>query len=317
MMQIQVDQASKAINLDDTFSCGQIFRWARQGGWWLGMVDGVPTRMRQRGKLLEVESSSPLDESKITRFLRLDDDLDSILKELSRDNQIRKVFADVRDLRILRQDPWECLISYILSRNCSIPVIERMLNSICSRFGEAIEWKGHFYHRFPEPVSILEAEPTGLVRCSLRYGRKQALELKEIARLVYEGIIDFDTLRRMPYEDARSMLISFDHGIGSKVSDCVLLFSLEKLEAFPVDVWISRAVAQLYQARLKPELVRRIRCRSRLAAKDYNSISNFGRQLFGRYAGYAQEYLYHWIRLQGRCQCASDPPSAERMITPL
>ncbi|MEM2942321.1 MAG: DNA glycosylase [Candidatus Bathyarchaeia archaeon] len=297
-MEIQLDQPSRPISLDDTLSCGQVFRWVRQGGWWLGMVDGVPTRMRQKGELLEVESASLLAESSVARFLRLDDDLDSILRELSRDDLVRKVFADVRGVRIVRQDPWECLVSYILSRNCSIPVIERMLNNMCCRFGDRIEWGGHVYYRFPEPESILGVKPIELVRCSLRYGRRQAFELKKIARLVSDGIIDFDALGRMSYEDARSTLISFDHGIGRKVSDCILLFSLEKLEAFPVDVWVSRAVAQLYHTRLKPELVRRIRCRSRLTAKDYDSISAFGRQLFGRYAGYAQMYLYHWIRLR-------------------
>ncbi|MBS7623947.1 hypothetical protein KEJ39_09815 [Candidatus Bathyarchaeota archaeon] len=298
MVKMQLDLASRTLSLDGTLSCGQIFRWTKQDGWWLGMVDGVPIKMRQTGEHLEVESSSPVAESRITRFLRLDDDLDSILEELSRDDLIRRVFADVRGLRIVRQDPWECLISYILSRNCSIPAIEGTLNRICRRFGERVEWGGRILHRFPEPDSIFSAEPMGLVGCGLRYGRRQALELKEIARLVSDGVMDFNALRRMPYEDARSMLISFDHGIGRKVSDCVLLFSLEKLEAFPVDVWVSRAVAELYQGRLNPELVRRVRGGSRLTAKDYDSISDFGRRLFGRYAGYAQEYLYHWVRLR-------------------
>ena len=259
-------------------------------------------RMRQTGDFLEVESPRPVAKSKITRYLRFDDDLGSILRELSRDSRLREVIAEVSGIRIVRQDPWECLVSFIISRNCSIPMIRRILDNLCDKFGKMVAWDEHVDHSFPAPGMISQAEPSELMKCGLRYGRRQALELKKMSGFVSEGMMDFTALRRMPYEEAKSMLMSFDHGVGNKVADCVLLFSLEKLEAFPVDVWVARAVAQLYEKYLGSELVDRIKRERRLTPKDYRCVSDFGRQRFGHYAGYAQEYLYHWIRLQqGAC----------------
>jgi len=266
------------------------------------MVGEEMIRMRQTGDLLEVESPRPVAESKITRYLRFDDDLGSILKELSKDSRLREVMAEVGGIRIVRQDPWECLVSYIVSRNCSIPMIRRTLDNLCRKFGKKIVWEESIDYGFPAPEMISQAEPSELVKCSLRYGRRQALELRKMAEFVSEGTMDFAALKRMPYEEAKSALMSFDNGVGNKVADCVLLFSLEKLEAFPVDVWVARAVAQLYQKHLDSESVDRIKREHRLTPKDYKCVSDFGRRRFGRYAGYAQEYLYHWIRLQrGAC----------------
>lgn len=267
------------------------------------MVGEEMIRMRQIGEVLEVGSPRPMAKSKVTHYLRFDDDMNSILKELSEDRWIREVMADLSGIRIVRQDPWECLVSYIISRNCNIPMIRRTLDNLCRRFGKRVVWGEYVDYCFPAPEVISQARSSELMGCNFRYGRRQALELKKMAELVSERTIDFATLRRMPYEEAKSTLISFDHGVGNKVADCVLLFSLEKLEAFPVDVWVARAVAQLYQRLLDPDLVNRIRRERRLTPKDYKCISDFGRQRFGRYAGYAQEYLYHWIRLQqGACR---------------
>jgi N-glycosylase/DNA lyase len=109
-------------------------------------------------------------------------------------------------------------------------------------------------------------------------------------------------LRRLPYKEAKKVLMSFDHGIGNKVADCVLLFSLDKLEAFPVDIWIARAMTQLYKKHFRSDLIRRIRRDRRVSPKDYEVLSDFGHQYFGQYAGYAQEYLYYWVRQrQGVC----------------
>ena len=260
-------------------------------------------RMRQTDEFLEAESPRPVAKSRITRYLRFDDDLDLILGELSHDRRLREVIAEVSGIRIVRQDPWECLVSFIISRNCNIPMIRRTLDSLCRKFGKKVAWDEHVDYSFPAPGVISQAEPSELIKCGLRYGRRQALELKKMAEFVSEGMMDFSSLRRTPYEEAKSALMSFDHGVGNKVADCVLLFSLEKLEAFPVDVWVARAVAQLYEKYLGSELVDRIKRERRLAPKDYRCISDFGRQRFGRYAGYAQEYLYHWIRLrQGVCR---------------
>ncbi len=304
-MRIVLDIPSKALDLDHTMSCGQVFRWTKSGDWWLGTLGKALVRMRQKELCLEIQSSTPISRSMVESYLRLDDDLSQILRELLKDRTFRRVTESVQGIRVLRQDPWECLVSYIISRNCNIPMIRRVLNNLCQRFGEEIVWSNHVGYSFPTPESICEAELLDLTKCRFRYGKRQALELKEMAKLVCEGVIDFDMLKMMPYVEAKATLMSLDHGVGNKVADCVLLFSLEKLEAFPVDVWIARAVVQLYRSHIRPDLVRRVNTKSPLTPQDYRGLSHFGRLHFGRYAGYAQEYLYHWKRIQEN-RCASE-----------
>lgn len=297
-MNVDLDDNSKSIELDRTLSCGQVFRWAKLSGWWLGVLDDKMIKIRQQGDRLEVRSSNSIPKTTIISYLRLDDDLHAIVKELCKDETFRTIVARVRGIRILRQDPWECLVSYICSRNCRIVMIRKVLNTLSCRFGQKIVWDGYIDYSFPTAETVARAKLEDLMKCGLRYGRIQALELREMAKLVCEGVIDFDKLRKMPYGEAKSTLMSYDHGIGNKVSDCILLFSLEKLEAFPVDVWIARALAQLYHFQLGRRLAKRIRDGRHLTVRDYKILSEFGRMHFGRYAGYAQEYLYYWRRLQ-------------------
>jgi N-glycosylase/DNA lyase len=100
----------------------------------------------------------------------------------------------------------------------------------------------------------------------------------------------------MSYQKAKTELMSVGHGIGNKVADCVLLFSLDKLESFPVDVWIARGLVELYSQQFRPKLINKIKRNQGLSPKEYKLLSDFGRQHFGNYAGYAQEYMYHWKR---------------------
>ncbi|MBS7625581.1 hypothetical protein KEJ51_00840 [Candidatus Bathyarchaeota archaeon] len=295
-MKISVDSPSKTIDLALTLSCGQVFRWLQYGHSWVGTLGNTLIKIRQRKGYLEVQPSNPILRSTISDYLRLDDDLESIISELSGDTFFRQVAYEVRGLRILRQDPWECLISYICSRNSRISMIRRVLNNMCRRFGEKVTLGQYTNYTFPGPEEILNAKPSELIGCGLRYGRRQAEEIKNAAELVHKGILDFNVLKKIPYPEAKIELTSLCRGVGSKVADCVLLFSLEKLEAFPIDVWVARAMVNLYHDYLDKRLVKRVRSNHRLSNADYERLSMFARDRFGRYAGYAQEYLYHWIR---------------------
>jgi len=295
-MKISVNSPSKAIDLTLTLSCGQVFRWVQYGGSWFGTLGKTLIKIRQRKGYLDVQSSHPILRSTISNYLRLDDDLESIISELSEDTVFSQVAYEVRGLRILRQDPWECLISYICSRNSRISMIRRVLNNICQRFGEKVTLGEYTNYTFPRPEEIVEAKLSELIGCGLRYGRVQAEEIKNAAELVQKGALDFNVLKRMSYPEAKTKLISLCRGVGSKVADCILLFSLEKIEAFPIDVWVARAMATLYHKYLDKRLVKRILSNPHLSNADYERLSRFARDHFGRYAGYAQEYLYHWIR---------------------
>lgn len=295
-MKISVNSPSKAIDLALTLSCGQVFRWLQYGDSWVGTIGNTLVKIRQRKGYLEVQSSHPILRSTISDYLRLDDDLESIISGLSRDIFFRQVAYEVRGLRILRQDPWECLISYICSRNSRISMIRRVLNNMCRRFGEKVTLDRYTTYTFPRPEEILSVKPSELIGCGLRYGRRQAEEIKSAAELVHRGTLDFNMLKKMPYPEAKTELTSLCRGVGSKVADCVLLFSLEKLEAFPIDLWVARAMVTIYHKHLDKHLVKRIHSNPHLSNADYERLSMFARDRFGHYAGYAQEYLYHWIR---------------------
>lgn len=271
-------------NLNHSLGCGQTFRWNFCDGWWQGVAGGQVIKIRQAGK--ELVSNCP-DRSFLKNYFRLDDDLPAILSEINKDEKIGKAIEKLRGLRVIRQEPWECLVSYVCSRNSSIKHISRVVENISSCFGNRLEFQGKTFHSFPEPEVLASAEFCNLMKCSFRYGRIQAEEIRELARLVSKGF-NLEGLKKISYEEAKKELLQLP-GVGEKVADCVLLFSLEKLEAFPVDVWISRVMHELYLCRNPSE--------GKMSLK---KIGEFGRGYFGRYAGYAQEYLFHYIRLESQ-----------------
>ncbi|WP_455369818.1 DNA-3-methyladenine glycosylase family protein, partial [[Eubacterium] cellulosolvens] len=201
-----------------------------------------------------------------------------------------------------RQDPWECLISYVCSRNCKIMMINRMLCDLSRNLGEKVTWGNYIDYCFPSPEKISKSKLNELSRCRFRFGKTQANEIREIAKIVNSKELDFEEVKKLPYPEAKIKLMSVGHGIGNKVADCVLLFSLDKMESFPVDVWIARALVELYSQKFDSKLINKIRRKQNLTPKEYKLLSDFGRQHFGKYAGYAQEYIYHWKRLRdGAC----------------
>jgi N-glycosylase/DNA lyase len=177
-----------------------------------------------------------------------------------------------------------------------------MLCDLSKNLGEKVTWDNHTDYCFPSPEMISRAKLNELARCRFRFGKTQANEIREIAKIVCSKELDFDKVKNMSYPEAKVKLMSIGHGIGNKVADCVLLFSLDKLESFPVDVWIARALVDLYGQQFDSKLINKIKRKQNFTPKEYRLLSDFGRQHFGKYAGYAQEYIYHWKRLRdGAC----------------
>jgi N-glycosylase/DNA lyase len=279
-------------SLDTTLCCGQAFRWSKQNGWWYGVADQKVFKVRQVDARLEFEN---VNDAFFRDYFGLRDDLPRILREISKDNHIRKAVEIHRGLRILRQAPWECLISYICATYKNIPAIEKMLFNLSRGFGDEVILDGYRFYTFPTSERLARATVEELAECGLGYRAKY---VSETARRVCECLCDFEGLRSMSYEGARGELMDFP-GVGLKVADCVLLFSLGKLEAFPVDVWVKRALLRHYGKHFSRAFIRRASGERSLANSGYEMLSRFGRRYFGQYAGYAQEYLYHYERTGG------------------
>ena len=288
-MQINLS-SSWPFNLDFTLCCGQTFRWDKQGDWWRGVVGDEACKIRQCGKTLEFEG---VNATFVESYFRLDDDLPKILLHIDKDKNIRAAINEFKGLRVLRQEPWECLISYICATYKSISAISQMLANISMKFGEEIRQDSHSFYSFPKPEKLAKARLQELQACGLGYRTKY---VSETARLVCKNALDFECLKKTTYEKAKEELLDLP-GVGPKVADCVLLFSLEKLEAFPVDVWIRRVILKYYAKHFPKEFIKKNSPQESLSSSAYEKLGSFGREYFGSHAGYAQEYLYHYERM--------------------
>jgi N-glycosylase/DNA lyase len=278
-------------DLDFSLCCGQVFRWRKIDGWWCGGVGENTLKIRQCGDVLDFEGAS---EEFVRHYFGLNDDLKQIASCVAKDDYIKAALRRFEGLRIVRQIPWECLISFICATYKSIAAIEQMLNKLSVKFGQKKNFQGIDFYSFPTTEKLALASENGLRECGLGYRAKY---VQATAKKIYEEKIDLDGLKSLPYHEAKKRLVEFP-GVGLKVADCVLLFSLEKLEAFPVDVWVKRIVLNHYSNQLSLEFAKKIASHDSLTNGEYERVNTFGRHYFGRYAGYAQEYLFHYERTQ-------------------
>ncbi len=278
-------------NLDVTLCCGQVFRWAKKGNWWYGVVADKAFKIRQANSELEFANA---DEKFVTYYFGFEDDLQRIRKSIGRDEHVKKAFQAFWGLRIVRQDPWECLVSYICATYKSIAAIQQMLLQLSKRFGKRVVLDGCDFYTFPAAENLAKATVSSLAMCGLGYRAKYVFET---SKRVYEERFDLESLRGMPYQQAKKALMGFS-GVGAKVADCVLLFSLGRFDAFPVDVWVKRALLNHYAEHFPAEFIQKIGCNRSFSNSEYERLNAFGRSYFGGYAGYAQEYLYHYERTQ-------------------
>jgi N-glycosylase/DNA lyase len=284
-------QLTVPFDLDFSLCCGQVFRWKKINGWWYGVVGENMFKIRQCGAELEFEG---VDANFVTRYFGLTDDLEQISRCIGRDPYICKALQRFEGLRIVHEDPWECLISFICATYKSIAAIEHMVYKISEKYGERKVFDGKQFYIFPTVESLSAASENGLKECGLGYRAKY---VQATARKIREDKINLDGLKSLPYLDARKALVEFP-GVGLKVADCVLVFSLEKTEAFPVDVWIKRVLLTHYAKEFPDELVKKLSAHPSLSNGEYEKLNSFGRSYFGKYAGYAQEYLFHYERTQ-------------------
>ena len=276
---VAVLRAPAPYDLVRTLSCGQAFGWQCEGMSAARVFAGRRVSLRQCGEEITV---SGLDDEvallRLRHYLSVDDPLAEIEATLLKDRALRTVIPETSGIAILRQDPWECLVSFIISAFNNIPKIELTLGKLADRFGETGQ---DGLRVFPTAEALAAASPRALRACVLGY---RAPYVRAVARLVARGGVDLNEPGLAPYDEARRMLLALP-GVGEKVADCVLLFAYGKGEAFPVDVWVKRAVERRYfDGRTQSE--RRIR--------------EFARERFGRLAGYAQQHLFTYARSRPR-----------------
>lgn len=288
LISIQLNE-STPFNLDATLCCGQAFRWEKRGEWWYGAVRDKVFKIRQANDQLLFENVAT---GFVRAYFRLDDDLPKVYQRISKDEYIRKAVNAFKGLRILRQDPWECLVSYVCATYKSVAAIKQMLFNLSRRFGEKTSFDGLDFYTFPTPEELARARPNDLVKCGLGYRSKY---VHETARIIDKSELKLEALKEAPYDEAKAELIKLP-GVGLKVADCVLLFSLERLEAFPIDVWVKRAITEHYSRHFPREFISKTKDERTLTNAEYRIVELFGQTYFGRFAGYAQQYLYHYER---------------------
>jgi N-glycosylase/DNA lyase len=223
---------------------------------------------------------------------RLDDDVNYISSCLTNDNMISQLFKKYSGLWLMRQDPFQCMISFACSSNTNIPMIRRMLKNLCRKFGIKREIDQKKFFTFPTTKSLAKASINELCSCGIGY---RAKTIKSLTEKIIIGTLNIEELSRCKYDEAKEKLLGI-YGIGNKLADCILLFSLEKTEAFPIDVWIARSIYSYYRALLNQESFKLDIKSTKLSPNKYNLLSKIMRQHFGKYAGYAQQYLYYHMR---------------------
>ena len=322
--------AGQPVDLEASLLGGQAHRWKREGEWYSGVLRGSfvlirlsprhsylsPRHSREGGNPspeIEFLSNSPDPQgmiAKIRDHLRLDDNLTAIQAEIAEDPNVAAQVERYPGLRVLRQEPWECLVAYICSANSNIETIHRNMERLSDEFGEPLtlprpnspsplrervgvrvelaEEETITRNTFPKPVDLAEAGEAELRRLRLGF---RAPYVHQAAIAVAEKRLDLDYLVAAPYPEAKAELMALK-GIGDKIADCIALMSLEKMAAFPIDVWVRRALADWY---FPPEPGTQSQ-----KTPTNRVLLEWAQGYFGRYAGYANQYLFHGRRLKDR-----------------
>jgi N-glycosylase/DNA lyase len=270
-------------DLGATLASGQAFRWQWSEQGWVGVIGTHWVCLRSDGCGLEAQTAEPVSEwGWLREYLQSDLNLGAVLRTFPDEAPLRAAVAACRGLRLLRQDAWECLASFLLSSTKQIVQIRQIIGLLCERYGEPLPAGPGFgrAYGFPPPARLARASEPELRACKMGF---RAPYLLGAAQRVAGGQFDLARLRELPAETARAELMQLP-GVGRKIADCVLLFAYGCQAAFPMDVWVLKALRQFYFPRRRLSLAR---------------LQRFAATHFGPYGGYAQQYLFHYMRVKG------------------
>ena len=286
-------------DLEKTLDSGQVFHWQKMGEGFVGAIGDLAVLVKQENEILEVHFGGPLTRSPrrplpgiVARYFALDHPLAEICDSFPKDPVMNAARAFCRGLRIIRQPKWECLGTFICSSMKQVAHIRQISLALRKRFGEQRKTGNQLVSSFPPAHRLAEVSDKELLECKLGYRGKN---LRATARLVSSGQADLEMWSALSDAELRKQLCALP-GVGPKIANCVMLFAYERLRAFPIDVWIERALRQHYFSRRKRMTPQRLR--------------QFTDTYFGAHGGYAQQYLFHHARMASRIQrrARSDAP---------
>ena len=266
-------------DLEKSCSCGQAFRWREKDGGQLGIVRGKPVWVTQRDESISVFGAEPSDAAMWAHYFDLGRDYARIEAEVMADPRLSVCFPETHGIRVFNQEPFEALISFIISQNNNIKRIAGIIERLCALCGEPVEFMDETLYAFPKPSAIAALTVEELEGIGSGY---RAPFIKAAAERICGGY-KLEPLKDMSLAEARAELLTF-LGVGPKVADCILLFSLGHSDAFPIDVWIDRAMKALFfegNTAKKAEL--------------YEAVSSLG-----EYSGIIQQYIFQYARKLGR-----------------
>ena len=275
----------KSFELKDIFDCGQCFRWNEQeDGSYTGVFgENVLNVSKKNNEIIFKGICKENIKQTVEKYFDLNRNYENIKDKLSKiDENMKKSIEYGRGIRILNQDLWETIISFIISANNNIPRIKGIIERLSKKYGKEIEWKGNKYYTFPtaeelRDVTVKEYRELGLGFRDIR--------LYETTHMILDKKINIEEMQKNPNTmEVREQLLSLS-GVGPKVADCILLFStLKRFEVFPIDVWVRRVMNDLY---IKNEDETKV---------SKKQIENIAKEKFGNLAGLAQQYLFYWRR---------------------
>lgn len=268
-------------NLEHTFMCGQCFRWNEDAdGTYTGVAYSRAVRMSTDNDSLYIYNTTEEDVNNIwLDYLDLRRDYSEIKKLYKNDKYLSRAMEFGYGIHILNQDIFECLISFIISTQNQIPRIKKIVAELCRAYGTKCRIDSEILYAFPTPRQLeqVTAEELAFLKAGYR-----ADYITDAVKKVISGEVNLSIIPQMDYEDAKKELMKIK-GVGPKVADCVLLFSARKSEAFPVDVWVQRTMRTLYMDE----------------SASNKQIEKKAAELFGKYAGFAQQYLFYYARENG------------------
>ena len=282
----------KDFNIKQILECGQCFRWERISDTnYIIVAYRRVIEVIQDGSKVTILNTTMKDFDEIWKdYFDLNVNYEEVKEELSKDELLKKSVEFGYGIRILNQDPFEMLISFIISARNSIPSIMKTIKKISERWGDKIEYKGNIYYAFPTPEQLNKATLEEIKETGASFRSKYIIDTISKVNAVIEAKdnkaldeelqqFDLEYIKSLPVDECHKALQNF-MGVGAKVADCIMLFSMSKHSAFPVDVWIKRAMIHFY---LAPDV-------------SLNKIRVFGRDKFGELAGLAQQYLFYYAR---------------------
>ena len=267
-----------SIDIDNSINSGQVFLWERQGVDWYGINGQDILKIDKNASIKSIRNLK-------TDFFRKNDNMQEIIKSISKDKTVKKAVKEYEGLRIFKQEPFQCMISFIISSNSNIQKIKNSLEKITKKFGTKVTIQNKEFFLFPKPEKLANASIEEIKTCGVGY---RAPFIKQASKMIILKKINFEYLEKCNYEEAKKNICLIP-GIGNKVADCILLFSLNKLEAFPLDTWMIKILEKYYSNEFKIET-------KTITTKQYDILHEKIVNYFGPYCGYAQQFLFKMER---------------------